>query len=45
MNRLFLSGPVFQQQGLALVRIIVGLFMCYHGAEIMRPSVMQEYLQ
>lgn len=45
MNRLLSPAPVFLQQGLALVRMVVGLFMCYHGMEIMRPAAMQEYFQ
>ena len=32
-----------QQQGLAVIRIIVGMFLIYHGAEIFGKETMQEY--
>jgi putative oxidoreductase len=43
MNKFFSSSPVLQQQGLALIRIIVGLFMVYHGWEVFDRATMQGY--
>lgn len=41
----FLSpSPIWQQNGIFLVRIIVGIFLIYHGWEIFDKTKMQEYL-
>lgn len=32
-----------QQEGLAIIRIIVGLFMIYHGFEIFDTAIMKDY--
>lgn len=45
MNKFFSPLPVWQSQGLAIVRIIIGVFLIYHGAEIFDPSKMNEYLK
>ncbi len=37
--------PLWQQTGLALVRVIVGLFMVFHGWEIFNPDKMKEYME
>lgn len=37
--------PLYQSQGLGVIRIILGFFLIYHGKEIFQPEVMQEYLQ
>lgn len=39
------STSMWQTAGLALVRMIVGVFMIYHGREIFMESKMEEYLQ
>ena len=44
MNRLFSSVPLFQNKGLALVRIILGSFLVYHGWEIFDTAKMNEYM-
>ena len=44
MNKLLSAAPVWQQQGLALVRIIVGLFLAYHGWEVFDKATMDGYL-
>lgn len=33
------------QRGVALVRIIIGLLLVYHGQELFHPSVMSTYLE
>lgn len=44
MNRFFSSTPLWQNAGLALVRVIVGLLMAYHGWEIFDTAKMNEYM-
>ena|SRR5258705_6952144 len=45
MNKIFSPSPVWQNNGLALIRIIVGVFLIYHGWEIFSAAKMNEYLQ
>lgn len=43
MKKFFSPRPWNLQGGLALVRIITGLLMVYHGWEVFDPGKMQEY--
>lgn len=43
-NKLFLPAPLWQNNGLAIIRIIVGLFMIYHGWEVFDAEKMKGYL-
>jgi len=43
MNTLLSPSPLFQQEGLAIIRIIIGLFMIYHGFEIFDRETMMGY--
>ena len=43
MNKFFSSSPLMQQEGLAIIRIIVGIFMIYHGFEIFDHETMLGY--
>ena len=43
MNKFFSSSPLMQQKGLAIIRIIVGIFMIYHGFEIFDQQTMLGY--
>ena len=45
MKKLFSSAPIFQHQALAIIRIIFGLLMVYHGIEIFQPEIMNSYLE
>jgi putative oxidoreductase len=45
MNQLFSSAPLWREHGLALVRIITGIFMIYHGWEIFDAEKMNGYLE
>jgi putative oxidoreductase len=45
MKRFFSPLPLWQEQGLTLVRIITGSFMIYHGWEIFSTETMNGYLQ
>lgn len=45
MKGFFSPSPLWQEQGLALVRIITGGFMIYHGWEVFNTETMNGYLQ
>jgi putative oxidoreductase len=44
MNKFLSPSPLWQTTGLTLVRLAVGFFMIYHGAEIFSEAKMNEYL-
>lgn len=44
MKKLFSPFPLWQNSGLTLIRIIVGLFMIYHGWEVFDAEKMKEYI-
>jgi putative oxidoreductase len=43
MNKLFSTSPVLPMSGLALIRIIIGCFLMYHGWEVFDKAKMDEY--
>jgi len=43
MNKFFSPQPIWQSSGLAIIRILVGLFMFYHGLELFDAAKMKEY--
>ncbi|MFI5154719.1 MAG: DoxX family protein [Chitinophagales bacterium] len=43
MNKFFSPTPIWQSSGLAMIRILVGIFMFYHGLEVFDPAKMKEY--
>ncbi|HMC86300.1 MAG TPA: DoxX family protein [Chitinophagaceae bacterium] len=43
MNKFLSPLPIMQPQGLAVIRIIVGMFLIYHGCEIFDKEIMQGY--
>ena len=46
MMNLFLSpSPILLGKGIGMIRIIIGLFLVYHGIEIFFPETMNSYLQ
>jgi putative oxidoreductase len=45
MKPLFSSTPKWQNEGLAIVRIITGFFMAYHGWEVLDAEKMKTYLE
>ncbi len=45
MNRFFSPSPIWLNNGLAIVRIIVGFFIIYHGQEVFDPELMNGYLE
>jgi putative oxidoreductase len=44
MKKFFSAEPIAQNAGLTLVRIILGLFLIYHGWEVFDSAKMNEYL-
>lgn len=44
LKKIFSSDPVSPQKGLAIIRIITGLLMAYHGLEVFDREVMVSYL-
>jgi putative oxidoreductase len=45
MNLLAPPSSTWLNKSLAIIRIIVGLLLIYHGHEIFRPELMNEYLK
>ena len=45
MKRFFSSSPIYQSEGLSVIRIITGFFLTYHGSEVFDVSIMNEYVQ
>ena len=45
MNRFLSPSPVLLEKGIALVRIIVGLLLIYHGIEVFDPELMNGYVE
>lgn len=43
-NKLFSSAPISVEKGLAVVRMIAGLLMAYHGLEIFNRDIMTGYV-
>lgn len=43
MNKFLSSTPIWQQNGIFLLRVIVGIFLIYHGWEVFDKAKMQEY--
>jgi len=43
MKKKFSPSPIVQRDGLAVIRIIVGVFMIYHGSEVFDASKIQVY--
>ncbi len=44
MKSFFSPSPIWQSSGLALIRIIVGFFMVYHGWEVFDSEKMNGYI-
>lgn len=45
MNKLFSPQPIWQQEGLFVLRLITGFFMIYHGWEIFSADKMNVYVE
>ena len=44
MKKFFSASPLWEQAGLLLIRITLGVFLVYHGWEIFSEAKMNEYL-
>lgn len=45
MNTFFSTSPLAFDKGVAIVRMIIGAMMIYHGQEVFNPEIMNGYLQ
>jgi putative oxidoreductase len=45
MNAFFYPSPLVLDKGVAIVRIIFGAMLIYHGQEVFNPEIMNGYLQ
>jgi putative oxidoreductase len=45
MNKFFSAAPINQQWAIALVRIVVGAFIAYHGYEVFDAAKMKGYTE
>ena len=43
MNKFLSPSPLWQQTGLFLIRIVIGIFLIIHGKEVFDTAKMQEY--
>jgi putative oxidoreductase len=43
MKFLFQHTPIWQDKGLAVVRLIFAALLIYHGKEVFQPELLQEY--
>ena len=44
MKKILAPTPIWQPNGIALLRILVGLLLTYHGAEVFENEKMKSYL-
>jgi putative oxidoreductase len=44
ISKIFSSDPVSPQKGLAIIRVITGLLMAYHGWEVFNRELMEGYM-
>ncbi len=45
MNKLFSSEPLWQSNGLVLLRIVTGLLMACHGLEVFKADTIKSYAE
>ena len=45
MTIIFSAGPLWQKNGLLLLRVVTGLLMAYHGLEVFKPAVIKGYTE
>lgn len=45
MNKIFSAEPLWQANGLVLLRIVTGLLMVYHGLEVFDAKTIQGYTE
>lgn len=45
MKQFFSASPLWLNTGIAIVRMIVGLLLIYHGQEVFNPELMRGYTE
>jgi putative oxidoreductase len=45
MNKFFSPNSMMQENGIAFIRILIGIFLIYHGCEIFDAAKMREYAE
>jgi putative oxidoreductase len=45
MNKFFSPLPLWQNNGIAIIRMLIGVSLIYHGCEIFDTAAMNEYLK
>jgi putative oxidoreductase len=45
MNRFFSPSPIWINEGIAIIRIVVGSLLIYHGLEVFNPELMKGYAE
>lgn len=45
MKNFFSSNPLWQNEGLFFIRIVVAFFLIYHGIEVFEPEKMKGYIE
>jgi putative oxidoreductase len=45
MNRFFSPDPILLSKGVAIIRIVVGSLLIYHGQEVFNPELMKGYAE
>jgi len=45
MNSFFYPSPIWQNNGIAIARILVGIALVYHGWETFNSTIMNEYFK
>ncbi len=45
MNAFFKSSPIWREEGIAIVRMMVGGMLIFHGHEVFRPELMNSYME
>jgi len=43
MIKMFSSKSIYQDEGITVIRIVIGLFLIYHGLELFDAAKMKEY--
>ncbi|MBI2729359.1 MAG: DoxX family protein [Sphingobacteriales bacterium] len=45
LKKLLSPQPIWQENGLATIRILIGAFVVYHGMKVLMPDKMAEYVK
>jgi uncharacterized membrane protein YphA (DoxX/SURF4 family) len=45
MKKIFSPSPLWQANGIAFLRILVGILLAYHGAEVFQEEKMKPYFE